>query len=182
MRPEGGPRGLRSLKHGRLAQGACGAPWCRGGVSPCSGSSETKEAQPCLTRGRPRPSQGRNSATAARAARVNQRDEGTTHGQSEGAAGAWVCASPRSRAHGAEPSARHPSAGMRVVPRQRAATRHLLAPSGARGGGVRAQITTHLDHDARGLGEVPERDPEQADECRLGLVRLRTACAQDAPP
>ena len=30
----------------------------------------------------------------------------------------------------------------------------------------------YLDHDAGGLGEVPERDPEEADQCGLGLIRL----------
>ena len=39
----------------------------------------------------------------------------------------------------------------------------------------------HLDGHARGLGEVPERDAEQADECGLGLIRLRAAGTQDAP-
>lgn len=40
----------------------------------------------------------------------------------------------------------------------------------------------HLDHDAGRLGEVPQWDAKQADERRLGLMRLRAASAQDAAP
>lgn len=46
-----------------------------------------------------------------------------------------------------------------------------------RGAGGRA---SYLDDDTRRLGEVPERQAEQAHERRLGLVGLGAAGAQDA--